>query len=203
MALLGWNPGTEQEIFSLEELVNLFSLEKISKSGAKFSLDKAKWFNHEYLQVKTADQLYPLIENILTTKGITATKEYTIKVLELIKERLNFTNDFWEQSDYFFVAPKEYNAQDLKKRWKDGTGEKLRVIDRLLQQDSAFDKQAAHDRVMEHIKANEWNMGQVLNSLRIAIVGAAKGPELFTMIELIGTAEVHQRIETIIQKIEN
>ncbi len=203
LALLGWNPGTEQEIFSLEELVNLFSLEKISKSGAKFSLDKAKWFNHEYLQVKTADQLYPLIENVLTTKGITSTKEYTIKVLELIKERLNFTNDFWEQSDYFFVAPKEYNAQDLKKRWKDGTGEKLRVIDRLLQQDSAFDKQAAHDRVMEHIKANEWNMGQVLNSLRIAIVGAAKGPELFTMIELIGTAEVHQRIETIIQKIEN
>lgn len=203
LALLGWNPGTEQEIFSLDELVKAFSLEKISKSGAKFSLDKAKWFNHEYIQLKSAEDLFPYISKILDEKSISYDKSFVLKVIDLMKERLNFVNDFWEQAGFFFQAPAEYNAQDLKKRWKEGTGEKLRIIDDMLRQDPVFDQQAAHDRVMEHIKANEWNMGQVLNSLRIAIVGAAKGPELFTMISLLGTAEVHNRIEAIISKVES
>ena len=195
LALLGWNPGTEQEIFSLEELVQAFSLEKISKAGAKFSLDKAKWFNHEYIQLKSAEDLYSPISKLLDDNKLEYDKEYLLKIIDLMKERLNFVNEFLDHAGFFFVAPTEYNAQDLKKRWKEGTSEKLRVIDELLRQDATFDKQTAHDRVMEHIKANEWNMGQVLNSLRIAIVGAAKGPDLFTMIELLGTEEVHNRVE--------
>ena len=202
LALLGWNPGTEQEIFTLDEMVDLFSLEKISKSGAKFSLDKAKWFNHEYIQMKSAQELLPYFSKILDEKGITYTDDYLMKVIDLIKDRLNFVNDFWEQAGYFFEAPMEYSAQDLKKRWKEGTGEKLRVIDQLLQQDPVFDMQAAHDRVMEHIKANEWNMGAVLNSLRIGLVGAARGPELFTMINVLGVEETHKRTEAVIAAVE-
>ncbi|MBP5495680.1 MAG: glutamate--tRNA ligase [Bacteroidales bacterium] len=202
LALLGWNPGTEQEIFTLDEMVDLFSLEKISKSGAKFSLDKAKWFNHEYIQMKSAQELLPYFSKILDEKGITYTDDYLMKVIDLIKDRLNFVNDFWEQAGYFFEAPTEYSAQDLKKRWKEGTGEKLRVIDQLLQQDPVFDMQAAHDRVMEHIKANEWNMGAVLNSLRIGLVGAARGPELFTMINVLGVEETHKRTEAVIAAVE-
>ena len=202
LALLGWNPGTEQEIFSLDELVNLFSLEKISKSGAKFSLDKAKWFNHEYIQMKSAQELMPYFAKILDEKGISYTEEYLLQVIDLIKDRLNFLPDFWEQAGYFFVAPTEYSAQDLKKRWKEGTGEKLRVILQLLEQDEVFDMQAAHDRVMEYIKANEWNMGAVLNSLRIGLVGAARGPELFTMINVFGVEETRKRTEAVIAAVE-
>jgi glutamyl-tRNA synthetase len=202
LALLGWNPGTEQEIFSLDELVNLFSLEKISKSGAKFSLDKAKWFNHEYIQLKSAQELMPYIAKIMEEKGISYEEDYLLKVIDVIKERLTFPSEFWDQAGFFFVAPTEYSAQDLKKRWKEGTGEKLRVIDELLRQDPVFDMQAAHDRVMEHIKANEWNMGAVLNSLRIGIVGCARGPELFTMIDILGTEEVHKRTEAVIAAVE-
>ena len=202
LALLGWNPGTEQEIFTLDEMVDLFSLEKISKSGAKFSLDKAKWFNHEYIQMKSAQELAPYFVKILDEKGVSYTEDYLLKVIDLIKDRLNFLNDFWEQACYFFVAPTEYSAQDLKKRWKEGTGEKLRIIDQLLQQDPVFDMQAAHDRVMEHIKANEWNMGAVLNSLRIGLVGTARGPELFSMINVLGVEETHKRTEAVIAAVE-
>ena len=202
LALLGWNPGTEQEIFTLDEMVELFSLEKISKSGAKFSLDKAKWFNHEYIQMKSAQELLPYFSKILDEKGITYTDGYLMKVIDLIKDRLNFVNDFWEQAGYFFEAPTEYNAQDLKKRWKEGTGEKLRVIDQMLLQDEVFDPQAAQERVIAHIKANEWNMGAVLNSLRIGLVGAARGPELFTMISVLGVEETHKRTEAVIAAVE-
>ena len=202
LALLGWNPGTEQEIFTLDEMVDLFSLEKISKSGAKFSLDKAKWFNHEYIQMKSAQELMPYFAKILDEKGVTYTEDYLLKVIDLIKDRLNFLNDFWEQAGYFFVAPTEFSVQDLKKRWKEGTGEKLRVIDQLMHQDEVFDPQAAQDRVIEHIKANEWNMGAVLNSLRIGLVGAARGPELFTMIGILGLEETHKRMEAVIAAVE-
>ena len=125
-----------------------------------------------------------------------------MKVIDLIKDRLNFIPDFWEQAGYFFVAPTEYSAQDLKKRWKEGTGEKLRVILQMLQQDEVFDPQTAQERVIDHIKANEWNMGAVLNSLRIGLVGAARGPELFTMIGLLGLEETLKRTEAVIAAVE-
>ncbi len=194
LALLGWNPGTEQELMSLPELIQLFSLDKISKSGAKFSLDKARWFNHEYILNKSADELYPYFEKNLNEKGISCDAGYVKKVIELIKDRLNFVGDFWEQAHYFFVAPTEYDPQSLKKRWKEGTGARLLEIDRILCGNVPFDKVAASEAVMQYIHENELNMGQVLNSLRIAIVGAAKGPELFTVIDLIGIDETHRRI---------
>jgi len=202
LALLGWNPGNDQEMMTMEELIRLFSIEKISKAGAKFSLDKAKWFNHEYIMQKSADELYPYFEKILQEKNISCNESYVKLVTELIKDRLNFTGDFWEQASYFFVAPTEYDPQALKKRWKEGTGEKLRDILNIIQSFQPFDRQAAHDAVMKHIQDNELNMGQVLNSLRIAIVGTAKGPELFTMIEVIGVEEVVKRTLQAIEAVE-
>ena len=195
LALLGWNPGNDQEMMTLQELIDAFSIEKISKAGAKFSLDKAKWFNHEYIQKKSADELYPYFEKILEKKQISCNADYLKNVIDLIKDRLNFINDFWEQACYFFEAPTEYDPQALKKRWKEGTGAHLKVIDDMLMSFQPFDKQKAQDTVMQYIQDNGLNMGQILNSVRIALVGTARGPELFTMIELMGTEEVHRRIE--------
>ena len=195
LALLGWNPGNDQELMSLQELIDAFSIEKISKAGAKFSLDKAKWFNHEYIQQKSADELYPYFEKILEKKQISCNADYVKNVIDLIKDRLNFINDFWEQACYFFEAPTEYDPQALKKRWKEGTGAHLKVIDEMLMSFQPFDRQKAQDTVMQYIQDNGLNMGQILNSVRIALVGTARGPELFTMIELMGTEETHRRIE--------
>ncbi|MBR6132937.1 MAG: glutamate--tRNA ligase [Bacteroidales bacterium] len=199
LALLGWNPGNDQELMSLQELVDAFSIEKISKAGAKFSLDKAKWFNHEYIQMKSADELYPYFEKILEKKQISCNADYVKNVIDLIKDRLNFINDFWEQACYFFEAPTEYDPQALKKRWKEGTGAHLKVIDDMLMSFQPFDRQKAQDTVMQYIQDNGLNMGQILNSVRIALVGTARGPELFTMIELMGTEETHRRIQRAIE----
>ena len=199
LALLGWNPGNDQELMSLQELIDAFSIEKISKAGAKFSLDKAKWFNHEYIQMKSADELYPYFEKILEKKQISCNADYVKNVIDLIKDRLNFINDFWEQACYFFEAPTEYDPQALKKRWKEGTGAHLKVIDDMLMSFQPFDRQKAQDTVMQYIQDNGLNMGQILNSVRIALVGTARGPELFTMIELMGTEETHRRIQRAIE----
>jgi glutamyl-tRNA synthetase len=201
LALLGWNPGNDQELMSMDELVEYFSIDKISKAGAKFSLDKAKWFNHEYILQKSAAELYPYFEPILREKGVTADPDYVKAVTDLIKDRLNFLTDFWEQACYFFVAPTEYDPQAIKKRWKENMPEYLRAVLNILKGVQPFDKQQAHDAVMQYIQDNGLNMGQVLNSLRLAIVGAARGPELFTMIELIGVDEVVKRTERAIEAI--
>lgn len=202
LALLGWNPGNDQEMMTLDELIQLFSIDKISKAGAKFSLDKAKWFNHEYILKKSADELYPFFEKILQEKNISCNKSYVLSVIDLIKDRLNFLGDFWDQASYFFETPTEYDPQALKKRWKEGTGEKIRAIDNILASIQPFDKMQAHDAVMKYIQDNELNMGQVLNSLRIALVGTAKGPELFTIIELLGVEETLRRAEKAISVVE-
>lgn len=203
LALLGWNPGNDQELMSLQELIDAFSIEKISKAGAKFSLDKAKWFNHEYIQMKSADELYPYFEKILEKKQISCNADYVKNVIVLIKDRLNFINDFWEQACYFFEAPTEYDPQALKKRWKEGTGAHLKVIDDMLMSFQPFDRQKAQDTVMQYIQDNGLNMGQILNSVRIALVGTARGPELFTMIELMGTEETHRRIQRAIETVSD
>lgn len=203
LALLGWNPGTEQEIMSLDELVNTFSMHKIGKAGSKFSPDKAKWFNHEYILRRENATLVPLFAETLNEKGIHCPTDYLMAVISLIKDRLNFLTDFWEQACYFFQAPEAYDEKAVKKRWKEGTAVRLRVIDDMLHAVVPFDKKDAHDRVMQYIHDEELNTGQILNSLRIAIVGEAKGPDLFDIIDLLGTDEVHDRVERAIHVIDN
>lgn len=202
LALLGWNPGTEQEIMDLDTLVKLFSIENISKSGAKFNLEKAKWFNHQYIQMAPMERLLPMFEAELAKHGVEAEPEFLAYVANLMRERVHFIPEFWEQTSYFFVAPTEYDPAAVKKRWKPGTAAHLRKMMEIVESVQPFSKEQAHDRVMEYVQGNELNMGAIMNSFRIALVGAAKGPDLFEIIYAIGVPETARRLERAIQTIE-
>ncbi|MDR1792365.1 MAG: glutamate--tRNA ligase [Bacteroidales bacterium] len=194
LALLGWNAGTEQEIFSMEELIADFSLERVSKSGAKFDIEKAKWFNHKYLQQKTTEQIAALFAPILQEKQIEPPKDYLYKIIDLVKERITFINDLWEESAFFFVAPDSYDQSVVKKRWKEDTATHLTAIDNILKRISPFERDALHDAVAEYITQNSLNMGQIMNCLRLCMVGKAKGPDLFEIIALLGQPQASKRI---------
>ncbi len=194
LALLGWNPGTEQEIFSLEELTEKFSLEKISKSGAKFDPEKARWFNHQYILMKSDEELAEIFNKELENRSITVPFTKVERAVGLVKERVYFLTEFWEQSNFLFQAPENYDPQVIQKRWKEDTAERLKEIVTILQEVTPFDKNIAHDKVVNYIKENELNMGQIMNCLRLSIVGAAKGPDLFDIIEFLGVDEVANRI---------
>ena len=202
LALLGWNPGTEQEIMDLDTLVKLFSIENISKSGAKFNLEKAKWFNHQYIQMASNERLLPMFKAELAKHGVEAEPEFLAYVANLMKERVHFIPEFWEQTSYFFVAPVEYDPAAVKKRWKPGTAAHLRKMMEIVESVQPFSKEKAHDLVMEYVQGNELNMGAIMNSFRIALVGAAKGPDLFEIIYAIGVPETARRVERAIQTIE-
>lgn len=202
LSLLGWNPGTTQEIMNMEELIQLFSLEKISKSGAKFDLDKAKWFNHHYMQQLSIEEFIPYFANLLLEKNIKVSEDYLLKVVEMVRERITFFHELWEQSYFFFVRPENYDEQVIKKRWKEDTPQRLSEIVTILQDIQPFDAAVAHEKVMQYISTNGYNTGQLMNCLRLSIVGAAKGPDLFKIIELLGVGEITQRVTLASQKIK-
>ncbi|MBE9481488.1 MAG: glutamate--tRNA ligase [Bacteroidetes bacterium] len=202
LAFLGWNPGTEQEIFSMDELTKVFSLERIVKSGSRFDPEKAKWYNHQYLIKKSDDELAELYKSILKEKGIDADLNYLKKICALIKERVNFVSEFWDQSYYFFEAPTEYDPKVIKKRWKENTPDILKDIIDILKKSEPFNAVNTEKLVKDYIQKNELNMGQVLNVLRLTLVGSAKGPGLFNIMELLGKKEVIRRIEAGLIKIK-
>jgi glutamyl-tRNA synthetase len=185
----------------MEELIELFSLEKVSKSGAKFDLDKARWFNHQYLQLKSNHELAEEFHKQLIEKGINTTFEKVERVVALVKERVHFIQDFWAQSSFLFVQPESYNPDVIKKRWKEDTPKHLNMISNMIQETKPFDKVKAHDNVMAYIQDNQINMGQIMNCLRLSLVGDSKGPDLFEIIDFLGTEEVSQRISKAIQVI--
>ena len=201
LALLGWNSGNEKEIMTMDEMITLFSIERINKSGAKFDPEKAKWFNHQYLQMMSNEQLAHIFAAQLEEKNIHEPTERILKIISLVKERINFTKDIWEQSVFFFEPPQQYDEQVVKKRWKEDTPAHLQAIAAILTAEQPFDKVNAHDRTMTYIQNNALNMGQIMNCLRLALVGEAKGPDLFEIIDFLGVAEVTRRIETAISKI--
>lgn len=201
LALLGWNPGTEQEIMSKDELIRLFSIEKVSKSGAKFNLEKAKWFNQQYIQklsVKTLTEQFLLI---LKKHNIDAPAEYVENIVALVKERISFINDLWEESNFFFIAPTSFDEQIIKKRWKEDTPQRLKEIAQIIGETSPFQRDSLHNAISEYITQNNLNMGQIMNCLRLSLVGAAKGPDLFEIINLLGANEVVKRINNAISTI--
>ena len=202
LAFLGWNPGTEQEIFSMDELTKVFSLERIVKSGSRFDPEKAKWYNHQYLIKKSDDELAELYKSILKEKGIDADLNYLKKICAMIKERVNFVSEFWDQSYYFFEAPTEYDQKVIKKRWKENTPDILKDIIDILKKSEPFNAVNTEKLVKDYIQKNELNMGQVLNVLRLTLVGSAKGPGLFNIMELLGKKEVIIRIEAGLIKIK-
>jgi len=203
LALLGWNPGTEQELFSMDELIEAFSIDRVNKSGARFDPQKAKWFNHQYMLKIDNAVLADLFVKEFTDKNITADKDYITKVVSLVKERAEFVKDLWEQSYFFFEAPKEYDAKVVKKRWKEHTPALMADLKTLLENIEDFTSSNVELIVKQWISDKELRMGQILNAFRLCIVGAAKGPHLFDITEIIGKTETLERLQRGINQIKH
>lgn len=201
LAFLGWNPGTEQEIFSLEELTEAFDLARVSKSGAKFSPDKTKWFNQQYLQQKSNEELTALFLPILEEKGISTDKDQAEKVVSLIKERATFVADFWELSSFFFENPSEYDAKAVKKQWKDTTSELMQELIEVISKIEDFSIENAQTEIKGWITSKEVGFGKVMQPLRLSLVGKLAGPDLFDIMTMIGKETTITRIQNAINKL--
>lgn len=202
LALLGWNPGTEQEIFSLEELVEVFSIDRISKHGARFDLEKAKWFNHQYLQKIDNASLVDVFLQDLKQRGIDCDIAKAETIIGLIKERCSFAKELWDNGDYFFVAPESYAEKALKKRWKEGTSERMiEIVSHLRELEDDNWAQRAEDFLMDYIKENELNMGQIMNSIRLAVVGDTRGCSMLDIFAVLGKDESLRRISAAADRI--
>lgn len=195
LALLGWNPGTEQEIFSMDELIEAFSLDRVSKSGARFSPDKSLWFNAQYMHARSDEELGRLFLPILESHGVRTDPTTAAKVASLIKLRATFVSDFWELSSFIFVAPDVYDPKIVEKYWKGENPEYLRKLRDKLSELSDFSSGHAHDAILNWITGNEWPMGQVMNTFRLAVIGIGKGPDMFDICEIIGKDETLRRID--------
>lgn len=198
LALLGWNSGTEQEIFSMDELIAAFSLERVNKSGARFDPEKAKWFNHQYMLLADNEFIAKAFLPILESKNIETDHNKLVRIISLVKERAVFIKDLWEQSSFFFEAPTEYNAKTAKKNWKENTPTLMSELITILNGIEDFTSKNTEEIVKAWIMENELSMGKVMNAFRLSIVGAGKGPHMFDIIEIIGKEETISRIETAI-----
>ena len=197
LALLGWNPGTEQEIFSLDELIKSFSLARVNKAGARFDPEKTKWFQHHYLQEKNNESLSALFTNLLIKKGIRYNKNLE-KIIGLIKERSTFIADFWEQGSYFFEAPNTYNEKAAKKAFKENTPQLLSKLVALFEECVDFSSESLTNKTKNWITENEIGFGNVMMPLRLALVGEMKGPDVFEIATILGKKEVISRINKVI-----
>ncbi|TYP99861.1 glutamyl-tRNA synthetase [Tenacibaculum adriaticum] len=201
LALLGWNPGTEQEIFTLEELIQAFDLTRVSKSGAKFSPDKTNWFNQQYLQQKSDAELTKLYLPILREKGISIDENFVEKVVSLIKERAVFVADFWELSNFFFENPSEYDEKAAKKQWKEGTSDLMKELVEVISKIDDFNIENAQTEIKGWITAKEIGFGKVMQPLRLSLVGKLAGPDLFEIMTMIGKETTVKRIENAISNL--
>ena len=200
LAFLGWNPGTEQEIFSLEELVQAFELDRVHKSGARFDPDKIKWYNHHYMQEQSDLELAKAFQ-ILCPEIKDSNVNYIASVVGLIKERATFVSDFWELSHYFFISPRTYNEKGLKKAVKEDTGALLTELKEQLSSEFDFTIENIQDRVKGWITDNNIGFGKVMMPLRLALVGDLQGPEVFDIMSLLGKEETHNRIDNLMRVI--
>lgn len=200
LALLGWNDGTEQELFSLEELVEKFDLNRVHKAGAKFDPDKNKWFNHQYLQKQDDESLAKSYAPILYEKGIDVDYTSLVKIVSLVKERANFVSEFWEMSNFFFEAPTSYDEK-ASKNWKEDTPRTMQELISVLENISDFTSANIEFVVKDWMTQNEIGMGKVMQPFRLSLVGALKGPHLFDIVELIGKEETIKRLEKAIDSL--
>lgn len=204
LALLGWNPGDDTEIMSMDELISKFSLDHCSKAGARFAFEKGKWFNHEYLMAMPGSELVRLFKPVMEANGVDPSAfsdEYIAKALDLVKSRANFVNDLWEQSRFFFKAPDTYAEKDIKKRWKAGMPEIMQELTGVLEGLPDFSSAAAEPVVLGWIADKGYHLGNVMNAFRLAVVGECKGPHMFDITELIGRDETLARLRKAIKEI--
>jgi glutamyl-tRNA synthetase len=195
LALLGWNPGTEQEIFTMEELIAAFSLERVHKSGSRFDPEKAKWFNHHYLQSRTDAQIALEFREILRARGYHYDTSGLEVLVKIVKERLSFVKDMWNETDFFFRAPETYDQEVIKKRWKEDSTALLSELKTILEPIEDFTPAETEKAVKGWIERKGYNTGSIMNAFRLVVVGASRGPHMFDIIGWIGKEETLKRID--------
>nr|MBP8644452.1 glutamate--tRNA ligase [Bacteroidales bacterium] len=194
LALLGWNPGTERELFNMEELIQIFSLERVNKSGARFDPEKAKWFNHQYLIRKGNDEVANLFMPILEQYGVQVQMDKLVRIVGLVKERVNFIHELWGQTSFFFERPLNYNSQTVAKFWNNDSSVMMNILVEKLSGISTWTALNIEQSVKELIGEKGYGMGKVMNTIRLALVGESKGPGVADICEIIGKEETLQRI---------
>ena len=202
LALLGWNPGTEQEIFSMQELIDAFSLDRVSKSGARFQPDKAKWFNAQYMHRKSDAELAALFQPILREHGVVVSDEIAGRAAGIMKERATFITDLWDLTSYFFIAPHEYDEKQVKKYWKGDNPAHLAEVREVLASIDDFSLENTERVVNAWIAEKGYGMGQVMNTLRLALVGAGKGPGMYDVTSFLGKEETLRRIDYLLANLK-
>lgn len=205
LALLGWNPGDDTEIMNMDELISRFSFEHCSKSGAKFDFEKGKWFNHKYLQEKSAMELAQMFKPVLAQNGVDTTAfsdEYIARAVDLVKSRISFVRDLWTHAKFFFVEPEEYEAKSVRKRWSEDTPRIMGELIEVLKGLDDFSSAAAEPVVLGWIEQKGYHLGNVMNAFRLAVVGECKGPHMFDITELMGVDETVRRIQLAIERIK-
>lgn len=194
LALLGWNPGNDQEILSMEDLVKLFSIEKVGKSGSRFDPEKAKWFNAQYLRAKSDSELADMFAPVIKEHGIEADRAVIERVSALVKDRATFIGDFWTLGSFYFVAPTEFEEKARAKFWKNDNPSYVAKVAAILSAVESFTSSETEHAVHDYIKSEGLPMGQVMNSFRLAVVGASMGASMFDIIEILGKEETLRRI---------
>lgn len=205
LALLGWNPGDDSEIMSMDELIAKFDLKHCSKSGARFDYEKGRWFNHEYLQLKSDEDLAELFVPVLDGHGIDAAsypKEYIAKAVGLVKGRIYFVRDLWDHARFFFAEPVEYSAKDVKKRWSEDMPRIMGELIEVLNGIDDFSSKNSETIVLDWIASKGYHLGNVMNAFRLTVVGECKGPHMFDITELLGKEETVRRIRKGIDNIK-
>lgn len=197
LALLGWNPGDDTEIMSIDRLIEKFSLDHCSKSGAKFDFEKGKWFNHKYLQEIPDAELVPLFKKVIAGNGVDTARfsdDYIAKAANLVKSRANFAKDLWEQGNFFFVAPESYDPKAVKKRWTAQTPAILTELVERLRALPSLEPVAAEADIIGWINERGYHLGNVMNAFRLTVVGECRGPHMFDIVELMGIDEIAARV---------
>ena len=201
LSFLGWNPGTTQEIFSMEGLIEAFSLERVGKAGAKFDFDKTRWFNQQYLRSKSKEELAQDLQIILKENGVEAEDNFVETVCEQLKERATFVKDMWEEGKYYFAAPTSYDEKTIRKKWKEDTPKYVSELKDKLSVLSDFSSENIEVEFKDYLEENELGMGRLLPAFRVCLTGLGMGPSLFDIASLLGKEETIKRMETALEKI--
>ena len=194
LALLGWNPGDDIEMMSMEDLIAKFDLSKCSKAGARFDYKKMVWFNHEYILKKSDREIAEIFMPVVESHGVNTTIEHLEKIVSLMKGRVNFVHELWDACSFYFVAPTEYDEKTAKKRWKEDSAAKMTELADLLESLDDFSIENQDAKVHEWIEAKGYGMGEIMNAFRLALVGEGKGPQMFDISGLIGKEETLVRL---------
>lgn len=203
LSFLGWNPGTEQEIFSIDELIESFSIERIGKSGAKFDINKANWYNQQYLKKMSDEELTQFLFHELDKEGISCTQEKAVKICKIMKERVTFPADFWKEGKFFFLAPTSYDESVVQNKW---TGEAVTILEQFRENIKSYknlNSELATEELNGILQKNNIKIGKVMQAMRLAITGVGAGPDLMKIMEIIGKEETVKRIDNALNTLEH